>query len=453
MSFEARDTRAMNLFFGLRGWLRLWVTIVALLVPACALCKPAQTDPGCPSGIPVQDFYVGVSGDVTNSGRTKEGPVCVRVHYNRLRFNLSLNFVTTQGKGVDLSSVLLTGSLPAAAPGGAVDPRIAQLGNILAALTLVDRNASTVNDGVQDIKSLVASIDASIAAGSALPEGAVKQKYKALAPTLVLAAGMQVQALPTDLTSGVCPSSPGVPAAGSVLQTLQGYKADNDFYTANQANVDRALNLANLYKCGGTGQTALTTNIAILKFWDSRFQELGLKTDITDAQLAQLNLSDYFVASSVVACGNIFNQSSSTTASITVYDESRLCLAIWGPPALTKIRTFSHSPAQARLLCPQESNSAPFLPASLPSSRVRGEPTIHQSTPLGILRIPPFIRYQLQSFTCGCGNHAIRGTHFTPAQGPPAIYRDKIQEVLRQSFLWGVVFRSFAPCSYPQACT
>jgi hypothetical protein len=340
MSFEARDTRAMNLFFGLRGWLRLWVTIVALLVPACALCKPAQTDPGCPSGIPVQDFYVGVSGDVTNSGRTKEGPVCVRVHYNRLRFNLSLNFVTTQGKGVDLSSVLLTGSLPAAAPGGAVDPRIAQLGNILAALTLVDRNASTVNDGVQDIKSLVASIDASIAAGSALPEGAVKQKYKALAPTLVLAAGMQVQALPTDLTSGVCPSSPGVPAAGSVLQTLQGYKADNDFYTANQANVDRALNLANLYKCGGTGQTALTTNIAILKFWDSRFQELGLKTDITDAQLAQLNLSDYFVASSVVACGNIFNQSSSTTASITVYDESQTLSGNLGTPSAHQDQNF-----------------------------------------------------------------------------------------------------------------
>jgi hypothetical protein len=340
MSFEVRNTRAVNLSFSRRRSVRLWVILAALLFPTGVLCKPAQTDPGCPSGMPVQDFYVGVSGDVTNSGRTKEGPVCVRVHYNRLRFNLSLNFVTTQGKGVDLSSVLLTGSLPAAAPGGAVDPRVAQLGNILAALTLVDQNAYRVSNGVQEVKSLVAYVDASIAAGSSLPEGAIKERYKALAPTLVLAEGMQVQALPTDLTSGVCPSSPGAPAAGSVLQTLQGYKADNVFYSANQANVDSALNLANLYKCGGTGQTALTTNIAILKFWDSRFQELGLKTDITDAQLAQLSLLDYFVASSVVACGNIFNQSSSTTASITVYDESQTLSGNLGTPGAHQDQNF-----------------------------------------------------------------------------------------------------------------
>lgn len=143
MSGEVRDTQAMNLSFGRRGKFCLWVLLAVLLVPASALCKPAQTYQGCPSGMPVQDFYVGVSGDVINSGRTKEGPVCVRVHYNRLRFNLSLNFVTTQGKGVDLSSVLLTGSLPAAAPGGAVESRGATIEgyppDVLAALEIRDR--------------------------------------------------------------------------------------------------------------------------------------------------------------------------------------------------------------------------------------------------------------------------------------------------------------------------
>jgi hypothetical protein len=297
--------------------------VVALLIPSRVFAAPNEDNPGCPSGISVMDFYVGVGGDVTNSGGTREGPVCVRVHYNRFRFNLGLNFQTTRGKGVDLSSVLLTGSLPSAAPGGAVDPRVAQLNSILTSMNQLSRNASAVGDGVDGIKALVAFVDNSIVAGSVFPEGVAKEKYQALIPALVLGRAMQIQALPTDLVFGVCPQSPGAPAPGSVLDILQGYRADNTFYTANQANIDSALSLANLYRCGATKQTALTTNVAILKFWDSRFQELGLRTDITDTQLAQLSLADSFVATSVLACGNIFNQSSTTTASLTVYDESQ----------------------------------------------------------------------------------------------------------------------------------
>jgi len=322
MSFE-RCEQAVNSRRGIFRNVRLWIFMAALLTPTYVLGKPNQAGGSCPSGVPVQDFYVGVSGDVTDSGRTKEGPVCVRVHFNRLRFNLALDFTTTQGKGVDLSSVLLTGSLPSAAPGGTVDPRVALLGSILTALTQLDRNAQTVSDGVQGVKSLVAFLDTNIAPGYSFPEGTLKERYRALSNSLPLAQRMQVQALATDLVSGVCPSTPGTPAPGSVLDTLQGFRADATFYAANQANVDSALGLANLYKCGGTAQASLTTNVAILKFWDSRFQELGLKSDITATQLAELNLSDYFVATAVLECGNIFNQSSSTSATSTVYDESQ----------------------------------------------------------------------------------------------------------------------------------
>ncbi len=68
---------------------------------------------------------------------------------------------------------------------------------------------------------------------------------------------------------------------------------DNTFYTANTANVDTALKLANLYKCGGPGYTALMANIAILKFWDNRFGELGLQSSLTNSQIQALGLSDF----------------------------------------------------------------------------------------------------------------------------------------------------------------
>src|SRR5258708_14546391 len=85
---------------------------LGLFLPTSAV---AQSH-GCPNSASAWDFYVAVNGNVTDSGRTKEGPMCVRIHFNRLRFNLAANFDTTQRKGVDPSSVLLPGSLPRAAP-------------------------------------------------------------------------------------------------------------------------------------------------------------------------------------------------------------------------------------------------------------------------------------------------------------------------------------------------
>lgn len=322
--------------------LRVLILMVVLLVPLSAFAEPDTANTACPSGIPVQDFYVGTSGDVTNAGRTKEGPVCIRVHYNRLRFNLALNFQTTQAKGVDLSTVLLTGSAPTAAPGAVpgADPRVAKLNDILTALTQLDRNAGTLNDEVKNISALVAFLDVNIAPGKTFPEGPLKDKYKALVPALSLAQRLQFQALPTDLTSGVCPSTPGTPAPGSVLATLQSYQSDNAFYISNQANIDSALTLANLYKCAGQGATSLTNNIGILKFWDSRFRELGLSTEITDTQLGQLSLSDFFVNSTLLNCGNIFNQSSSTSASATVYDESQTLSGNMATPSAHQDQNF-----------------------------------------------------------------------------------------------------------------
>src|SRR5580704_6138888 len=91
---------------GNSGGIRVRQICGFVLVASSALlptCAHAQVNTGCPTGTPVWDFYVAVNGNVSDSGRTKEGPLCVRIHYNRLRFNLAVNFDTTQSKGVDPS--------------------------------------------------------------------------------------------------------------------------------------------------------------------------------------------------------------------------------------------------------------------------------------------------------------------------------------------------------------
>jgi hypothetical protein len=303
----------------------LCVASLVVLVPSRVSAHQNATNTGCPSDAPVWDFYVGINGSVSDSGRTKEGPVCVRIHYNRLRFNIAVNFDTTQAKGADLSSVLLTGTVPSNAAAGAAksDPeRVAELKNIRAALTQQDNDASGVSIGIDGVKALVAFLDNVIASRSQLSDAVVKQKYKDLRAALQASQRLQKGILVTDSVTGGCPQTPGSAVAGSILDTLQQDRSDATFYAANKDDVDHAIALANLYRCGAPKQTTLPGNVAILKFWDERFQEIGLSTNLPDATLNQLSISDFFVVSTYLQCGNIFNQSSSTTASLTTYDET-----------------------------------------------------------------------------------------------------------------------------------
>jgi hypothetical protein len=321
--------------------------VIAVLLPSRLFGKATSSNAACSAGVPTQDFYVNTNGDVTNSGRSREGPVCVQVHYNRLRFNLSVNFQTTYSKGPDGSTVLLTGSATPPAAGAdkaaqqAVDPRVAQLNGILTALGRLDTNAQKVADGVKNVSALVVFVDNNVAPGKAFPEAAIRDKYKTVQNSLKTAQDLQNQALPTDLTFGTCPSPPsGTPMPGSVLAILQSYQADAGFYAANKANVDSAFALANLYRCGAVTETDLAKNITILKFWDARFLELGLRNDMTDAERQALSIANAFVDSTQLTCPNIFNQSSSTAASLTVFDESQTLSGNLGVPSSHQNQNF-----------------------------------------------------------------------------------------------------------------
>lgn len=312
-----------------------------MLLANGASAKPKTANVGCPTGATVWDFYVGTNGNVSDSGRTKEGPICVRIHYNRLRFNLAVNFDTTQSKGADLSSVILTGAVPGNAAGARNDTeREAQLQNILTALNQQDNDASTVTSGIDAVKALVAFLDNVISSHSSFPDGIVVQKYKDLRRFLQASERLQKGILIPDSVTGACPQTPGSAATGSILDALQQDRADARFYAAHAANIDAAMALANLYRCGAPKQIALPGNVAILKFWDERFQELGLSTSLPDAALNELPLGDFFVVSTYLQCGNIFNQSSSTTASLTTYDETATLSGNLSAPNAQQDKTF-----------------------------------------------------------------------------------------------------------------
>lgn len=329
-------TSSLANFCSIQEWRKVWLfAALSVLLPGCLYARQVNTNAGCPTGAPVWDFYVGINGNVSDSGRTKEGPVCVRVHYNRLRFNLAVNFDTTQTKGADPGSVLLTGKVEGMAAGGtnpADTVRVSQLQNILDALIRLDNDAAAVSAGNDGVRALVAFLDNIIASRAIFPEAIVKEKYKELRSALQAGQRLQKGILVTDSVTGGCPQSPGIAVAGSILDTLQQYRSDAAFYAAHNDLVDSAMTLANLYRCGAPKQIALPTNVATIKFWDGRFQELGLSTALPEPALNQLTLGDFFVTSTYLQCGNIFNQSSSTTASLTTYDESQTLLGILSAP-------------------------------------------------------------------------------------------------------------------------
>ena len=304
------------------------VLAAIILAPLSLNAKLAKSNQVCGAGIPMQDFYVNRNGDITDTGRSSEGPVCVQIHYNRLRFNLALNFQTTYGKGVDLTSAL-TGQAAGAQPGGgdvSLSADEIKLKKILGWLRSLDADANTMRNGVTTISNLLDFIDANIGAGKEFPAQPLASSYKSLKPVLMRAQARPEDALPTDLSPGSsCPSSGsvGTPAPDSIIGILQAFKANGGFYSTHQEDVDAALTIAAKYRCGVQTETDLAKNTAILRFWDSRFQQIGMRTDITDIELSHVATAQIFIESAQLNCNNIFNQSSTTTASITGYDESQ----------------------------------------------------------------------------------------------------------------------------------
>src|ERR1035441_6915427 len=60
----------------------------------------------CPSGTPKERFYVDIGGNISDTGRTFEGPLCVEVFFNPVQVYVGLQSSTSVVAGPDRKSVV-----------------------------------------------------------------------------------------------------------------------------------------------------------------------------------------------------------------------------------------------------------------------------------------------------------------------------------------------------------
>ena len=88
------------------------------------------------------------------------------------------------------------------------------------------------------------------------------------------------------------------------------------------AKIEADIALANSFKCGSDNLQTLASNITIVKAWKSRLERFGLNTNVKDFKIIDgLPLDSIFYWSQTTTCGNIFNQSSTTSFSSAAIDE------------------------------------------------------------------------------------------------------------------------------------
>jgi len=75
----------------------------------------------CKSKRMVQSFYVDATGNVSDKGKSFEGPVCIEVHFNPLTQRVSFATTETRAAGPDLTTVFPGASTKPGGPGPTPD--------------------------------------------------------------------------------------------------------------------------------------------------------------------------------------------------------------------------------------------------------------------------------------------------------------------------------------------
>lgn len=212
----------------------------------------------------VEVFHVNSMAGIDQSAGKQEGPACVDVFFNPLRYNLALSGVASFTPGPDLGTVISTGAVKAIA--GVTDADIQQL-----------------QSTVKDIKSFISYVDNLILTGNS-------SDYL---QTLIIARYMD---------------------KGGAQQSLH-------------EELSRALTLANdIMKLDLSANTPNNTQakalIPIIRYWTNRFTSVGLMIGDDSASNppvpSQLKLALHQRQEN--ACGNLFNNTGSTAYSLSIVD-------------------------------------------------------------------------------------------------------------------------------------
>jgi hypothetical protein len=329
---------------------------------------PVAVPGACPSGKPVQHFTVDITGNISTTGRTFAGPLCIDVAFDPAVQFVQIEGVVTTVKGPDPSSVFLGSS---STSGGevkvtkAVDAQLQgknppkTLPEVVAAIEAQAHIIGPLLDAVKSdylgaLRQENTTIDKLTAINKALRttnadslDATLKNQYLALKPDLAKALAAPKSFNPTDL-----PSKVGdvyldeiqqletrlahlplefVSGTAKPVNTQECTKSmDTDwtdwnavckdsYFAPVKQELDADLAAAQLYTSTSDAATALKKPAAIVQYWDTIFTGIGLATTMgsDDIKAAPLTGLSTHVE---IPCDGLFNENISTVLNLVTLD-------------------------------------------------------------------------------------------------------------------------------------
>jgi len=332
--------------------------------PARAAAPSANTgDPlsgPCDPKKNVVRFYVDFSGNISDTGRTYEGPVCVEVFYNPVQQFVGLQSATTIVNGPDLSKVVLGGSGAGGTVAAAPIHFDLQSDNLLAEIVKIYAAEGKLKTALDTVKANYAKAlqaqnvvidDITALRGATAPltgvdaETGVKNGYKLLqgdlrtantskttfTPTdvsdtqsniyLSLAQSLEdkLARLPLDYAGGALTTFDCDTATGAVSWGNWYAKCKDSIYTPLKGLIDADLQTATSLTSTSDSVTALKKKVATVAYWNYLFAVRGLTTDLDPDTIKDVKVTGFY-AHKDLKCGALFNQTSNTAVNIVTGD-------------------------------------------------------------------------------------------------------------------------------------
>lgn len=361
---------------GTKSVFRIGVFMVAVAMPGYVQAKAPPAGKSaqllCDKKTKVYSFVVDATGNVSDSGRSIEGPACVQVYFPAAQYKASLSQVTTTSKGPDASQTLLgtastSGggleklSSQAAAPSTLQDAfnKLVEAEDDLRNRLIGIKNRYTTASNDQDdaITSIRKMLQSEMGTDPAQMQMAVKNGFKTVNPIMKKALGDEGAFVPSDRADAtgvaVLPALQQLATHLTLLKVkfVDGIKWDDanpkkcrsdesgpadtksiafgdwlvhckDAYDGLTLQVNSDIQDAQSYTSQSDKVVQLRSKLAIVKYWRLHFQGIGMLGTMTDDDIDAADISGAFSTAVPVRCNTLFNMNSSTAVSVVTIDQA-----------------------------------------------------------------------------------------------------------------------------------
>jgi len=335
--------------------------------PASSQGNPASPDQLDCGKLPVRQFVVDPSGSVSDTGQNLVGPACVEVFYNPIQNAVFLQSSLAVVAGPDLNKALFG----AGAQGGEIPQQIPVNKNISETFhdlyqqeqelrQILDGRKGGYGRALNSQESAIAAIaqlrSTTLLLSAEQQPAAVRNGYKVLRDKLQAAiqAGTaftptdqadnrrqvllsQFQQLANDLaffplrfsdapkvdsnSIAACnPDPTGGPSEKRAIAWADWIGHCKEQYDTLTKQVAADIQEVQNYGSPSDNVKRLRARLAIVEYWDWIFSNMGLRSNMTNAEIDAVDISPSFHASKPVRCGNLFNQTGNTTVNILAAD-------------------------------------------------------------------------------------------------------------------------------------